>query len=484
MGNSFGGFDKYWQAFRQYPRLQGGFVWDWVDQSLTKTSPQGKSYQVYGGDFGDTPNDRQFCMNGLVFADRTPHPSLFEAQRAQQFFQFSLICTSPLTIEIQSEYLFRDSDNEQLVWRIEHDGEVISQGEAALNIAPNGKQTLELGDIPQAEGDMWLNVAVHQPQATAWSEAGHRSAWDQWQLPQPLSQPVAERIRAAAPVLDQQGDLFSVAHGAQRWQFSQQTGQLEQWFDGEAPRLLSALRDQFVRAPVDNDIGVSEVSRIDPNAWIERWKAAGMYHLESRLLNISADQLQDRVVITTTHAFMTGEETRLLSRKIFSINNQGELHISVDVRVASNVPSPGRIGLTCQLADSAENVRWLGLGPHENYPDRRLAAQHGRWDLPLAELYTPYVFPSENGLRGETRELDYAGWKLRGHFHFGLSRYSLRQLMNTSHRHLLREEEGTWLNIDGFHMGVGGDDSWSPSVSPEFLLTAGQYHYSFIWKRA
>ncbi len=107
-----------------------------------------------------------------------------------------------------------------------------------------------------------------------------------------------------------------------------------------------------------------------------------------------------------------------------------------------------------------------------------------RWDLPLAELYTPYVFPSENGLRGETRELDYAGWKLRGNFHFGLSRYSLRQLMNTSHRHLLREEEGTWLNIDGFHMGVGGDDSWSPSVSPEFLLTAGQYHYSFIWKRA
>ncbi len=330
---------------------------------------------------------------------------------------------------------------------------------------------------------MWLNVAVHQPQATAWSEAGHRTAWDQWQLPLALSLPVPEKISAAAPVLDQQGDVISVVHGAQCWQFSQQSGLLEQWFDGETPRLLSALRDQFVRAPVDNDIGVSEVTRIDPNAWVERWKAAGMYQLESRLLNISADQLQDGVAITTTHAFLAGEETRLLSRKTYRIDNQGELHISVDVRVASNVPSPGRIGLTCQLADTAEKASWLGLGPHENYPDRRLAAQHGRWTLPLGDLYTPYVFPTESGLRQNTRELDYAGWQLRGNFHFGLSRYSLQQLMDTSHRHLLREEQGTWLNIDGFHMGVGGDDSWSPSVSPDFLLTAGQYHYAFTWKR-
>lgn len=85
MGNSFGGFAKYWQAFRQYPRLQGGFVWDWVDQSLTKYDENGKAWSAYGGDFGDTPNDRQFCMNGLVFADRTPHPALYEAKHEQQF---------------------------------------------------------------------------------------------------------------------------------------------------------------------------------------------------------------------------------------------------------------------------------------------------------------------------------------------------------------------------------------------------------------
>lgn len=118
MGNSFGGFAKYWQAFRQFPRLQGGFVWDWVDQSLIKYDENGKAWSAYGGDFGDTPNDRQFCMNGLVFADRTPHPALYEAKHVQQFFQFTLLPGPKRQIEVTSEYLFRHSDNEVLHWSI------------------------------------------------------------------------------------------------------------------------------------------------------------------------------------------------------------------------------------------------------------------------------------------------------------------------------------------------------------------------------
>lgn len=118
MGNSLGGYAKYWQAFRQYPRLQGGFVWDWVDQSLTKYDDNGNPWSAYGGDFGDTPNDRQFCMDGLVFADRTPHPSLYEAKHAQQFFQFTLLPGDERQIEVRSEYLFRRSDNEILHWSV------------------------------------------------------------------------------------------------------------------------------------------------------------------------------------------------------------------------------------------------------------------------------------------------------------------------------------------------------------------------------
>lgn len=482
MGNSLGGFAKYWQAFRQYPRLQGGFVWDWVDQSLIKYDDKGNPWSAYGGDFGDTPNDRQFCMNGLVFADRTPHPSLYEAKHAQQFFQFTLLPGAQRQIEISSEYLFRHSDNEILRWTLALEGNPIASGEVTLDIAPQGRQLITLPDIaqPDAAGQIWLTVRVEQPQATAWSPAGHVSAWQQWPLEEKLSVIRPPQARTA-PQLSVTDAAFHVALRSTRWEFCRQQGTLTQyWIDDEA-QLLSPLIDRFTRAPLDNDIGISEASRIDPNAWVERWKAAGHYQLQAKLLQCDADALADAVQIATAHAWQYQGETLFISRKTWRIDGHGEMQIAVDVDVASGTPHPARIGLTCQLAQVAERVNWLGLGPHENYPDRLSAACFDRWDLSLDEMYTPYVFPSENGLRCGTRELKYGAHVWRGDFQFNISRYSQKQLMETSHRHLLQPEAGTWLNIDGFHMGVGGDDSWSPSVSPEYQLSAGRYHYQVKW---
>lgn len=482
MGNSFGGFAKYWQAFRQYPRLQGGFVWDWVDQSLTKYDENGKAWSAYGGDFGDTPNDRQFCMNGLVFADRTPHPALYEAKHEQQFFQFTLLPGAERQIEVTSEYLFRRSDNEVLHWSIALDGNPLAAGEIVLDIAPQGRQVITLPNVPMPDtaGELWLTVRVEQPQATAWSEAGHISAWQQWKLEEKLSL-VRPSHASSAPQLDVSESNFTVVANNTRWQFDRQSGLLTQYWISDEAQLVSPLIDQFTRAPLDNDIGVSESTRIDPNAWVERWKAAGHYQAEATLLHCAADTLSNTVLITTEHAWQYQGETLFISRKSYRIDGNGEMQVTVDVDVASSTPHPARIGLRCQLVQVAERVNWLGLGPHENYPDRLGAACFDRWDLSLDEMYTPYVFPSENGLRCGTRELYYGAHQWRGDFLFNISRFSQQQLMETSHRHLLQPEAGTWLNIDGFHMGVGGDDSWSPSVSPEFQLSAGRYHFQFVW---
>ncbi|MDM2849515.1 beta-galactosidase [Citrobacter sp. Cpo074] len=482
MGNSFGGFAKYWQAFRQYPRLQGGFVWDWVDQSLTKYDENGKAWSAYGGDFGDTPNDRQFCMNGLVFADRTPHPALYEAKHEQQFFQFTLLPGAERQIEVTSEYMFRRSDNEVLHWSIALDGNPLAAGEIVLDIAPQGRQVITLPNVPMPDtaGELWLTVRVEQPQATAWSEAGHISAWQQWKLEEKLSLVRPSRV-SSAPQLDVSESNFTVVANNTRWQFDRHSGLLTQYWISDEAQLVSPLTDQFTRAPLDNDIGVSESTRIDPNAWVERWKAAGHYQAEATLLHCAADTLSNAVLITTEHAWQYQGETLFVSRKSYRIDGNGEMQVTVDVDVASSTPHPARIGLRCQLAQVAERVNWLGLGPHENYPDRLGAACFDRWDLSLDEMYTPYVFPSENGLRCGTRELYYGAHQWRGDFLFNISRFSQQQLMETSHRHLLQPEAGTWLNIDGFHMGVGGDDSWTPSVSPEFQLSAGRYHFQFVW---
>ena len=485
MGNSFGGFHKYWQAFRQYPRLQGGFVWDWVDQSLTRYDDNGKPYAAYGGDFGDTPNDRQFCMNGLVFADRTPHPALFEAQQAQQFFQFALINTTPVQLEVTSEYLFRHSDNEQLIWTLAQEGRTLASGTVKLDIAPEGRQLITLNDLPAitASGQVWLTVQVQQPNATAWSEAGHICAWQQWRLASPLALPVAPHGAGEAPTLRVSEHAFDIQLGEQHWLFSRENGLLTQWWKAGEAALLQPLQDQFTRAPLDNDIGVSEAARIDPNAWVERWKAAGFYQMEPQLELCEAERLSGEVTLRTVHSWRYQNQILFISRKDYRIDHRGELHISVDVDIATGIPAPARIGLTCQLAQVAPQVSWLGLGPHENYPDRKQSARYDRWQQPLEALYTPYVFPSENGLRCDSEWLQYGDSEWRGRFHFNLSRYSQAQLRDVTHRHLLQEEQGSWLNLDGYHMGVGGDDSWSPSVSAEYLLQDNHYHYEVSWVR-
>ncbi|WP_117076110.1 beta-galactosidase domain 4-containing protein, partial [Klebsiella pneumoniae] len=138
---------------------------------------------AYGGDFGDKPNDRQFCMNGLVFPDRRPHPSLIEAKHAQQYFQFTLLAQSPLRIGVSSEYLFRATDNEELRWQVQAAGETFAEGQVKLELSPEGQCELTLCDtlaLPAGAEEVWLTLEVVQPQATAWSDAGHRVAWQQF----------------------------------------------------------------------------------------------------------------------------------------------------------------------------------------------------------------------------------------------------------------------------------------------------------------
>ncbi len=196
--------------------------------------------------------------------------------------------------------------------------------------------------------------------------------------------------------------------------------------------------------------------------------------------------LKDEVRITTQHQFLSpiDQHIMFISSKEYRINHVGDLKVYVDVWRQVADPQPARIGLSVQINATTDAVTYSGLGPMENYPDRCSAAIRGKWDASLKELYTPYVFPSENGLRTEVTYLKFDHHVIRAleqRFSFNLSQFSQAQLSAVTHQHLLKPEEGVWLNIDGYHMGVGGDDSWSPSVSPEFLLSNDHYHYSFSW---
>ncbi|MEM1229012.1 MAG: beta-galactosidase [Pseudomonadota bacterium] len=477
MGNSLGNFADYWEAFRSHPRLQGGFIWDWVDQGLRKDRPDGSSDWAYGGDFGDQINDRQFCINGLVFPDRQPHPSLLEAKRVQQPVRFELRGHQERVLAIVSEACFETMNNHELHWSLCQGATTLLSGQMPLALPPGGEQEVPLGSLSsEDDGPLWLNVQVRLRNATPWCAAGHELAATQFVLPaETATAPAAEPATTDVAPVRATGH-WTVTAGATRWQVDAASGRLSSW-EREGQELLAApLADHFVRAPIDNDIGVSQADWRDPNAWAVRWEAAGLWTLEHRCreVAVSADGLRAH------HDYQRDGEVLIRSCWNHRFTSAGRLEVLIEVEIDESLPPLPRIGAVLRLADTPKAVHWIGRGPHENYPDRLASADYGAWTLPFEALHTPYVFPSENGLRCDVSELALGALRVSGAFHFAVSPYGEAALRQARHNGELRATSAPWLYLDGFHMGVGGDDSWSPSVKAAYLLTERRYRWRFV----
>ncbi len=509
MGNSLGNFADYWQAFRARPRLQGGFIWDWVDQGLEKRTGDGRRYWAYGGDFGDQINDRQFCINGLNFPDRTPHPSLLEAKRLQQPFTFELVANSPLTIRVSSEYLFRPTDNEVLHWEVlGWDGARagdrqrsnrtprLAGGEVEMELDAKGQRDIVLAGDPRPRigADTWLNLWIVQPESTSWSEAGHEVA--RWQVPPAAAPPSGAHSRAPLRELAGPGErgpvvaIQEVAEGwlaragDNTWTIERSSGRVVSWCkdgcvspQGNSELLHEALEDSFVRAPLDNDIGVSEVDRPDPSSWSVRWQEAGLFELEHRCLGVRLEADDGRLVVE--HGYHHAGKLLLSTTWSHQFTADGAMWVNVHVQVDPSLPPLPRIGACLRTEQAPPEVTWFGRGPHENYPDRKSSADFGLWCQPVRAMHTPYIFPTDNGLRCDASFLELGNIRIEGAFHFSVSRFSQQQLAAARHTHELEAHAGTYVFFDGFHMGVGGDDSWTPSVKPEYRLEAGDYRWRF-----
>lgn len=199
--------------------------------------------------------------------------------------------------------------------------------------------------------------------------------------------------------------------------------------------------------------------------------------MERRCLDVAIDE--EACVLRVTQAYFSDNRQLIRSVWQYDFRGSGELKIDAKVLVDKTNPSLPRVGAAIRLKDAPEALTWFGRGPHENYPDRKLSANVGRWRVPTGEMHTPYIFPSDNGLRCDVNELEVGQVRVSGDFHFAASRYGMKQLKNAQHDYELQKEAGLYLYIDGFHMGVGGDDSWSRSVKPEYRLVAGEYKWQF-----
>jgi beta-galactosidase len=480
MGNSLGSFDKYWAAFRQYPRLQGGFIWDWVDQGLTKQTEDGETYFAYGGDFGDEPNDRQFCINGLIFPDRTPHPAAYEAKYCQQHLQFERLDGRRLSVRATSEYLFRATDNEVLHWQVLQEGKAILSGHVDLNLQPGDSQVLHLCDevIEPKPGRLYhLSLSVQTRQPTQWCEAGHETAKAQFELPASLALPEPEKADLGLVSVKQDDRIRIICEQAQ-WQFDSTTGELISWIKARGKEIVAAAPvDNFWRAPLDNDIGVSEAHREDPNAWAVRWQRAGLHQLKRELIRLDVTEQKHSARVDVVQRYYANDKAAIETHWHYEFSANGTWHLDVAVQIAEGLPPLARVGIEFPVHDHDGEVNWVGRGPYENYPDRSYSALFGDFSADINEFETPYIFPTESGLRTDCRQAQLAGMTVSGAFHFGVSRYSQDNLAGARHPFELTALPHHVLRLDAAHMGVGGDDSWSPSVHEEFLLKQKAYRY-------
>jgi beta-galactosidase len=280
-----------------------------------------------------------------------------------------------------------------------------------------------------------------------------------------------------AQIITITGQLGDNLHNDFVVEFDKQQGVITNWLVDGVSKLIQGPKDNFWRAPLDNDIGTSEANCVDPNAWTTRWQTAGLFDLISQCLAIEVITFAHKVVVDVQFGHYSADKLLITSHWQYAFDEQGQAVIDVNVEVAGSLPPLPRVGMALILADTNDDVKWYGRGPHENYPDRILSAHIARHSSTIEAMHTPYIFPSENGLRCDVKEVSLGGLLLTGHFQFSLSRYNQRNLATAKHNNELVNDKQLYLQIDGFHMGVGGDDSWSPSVHKAFLLEKSDYHY-------
>ncbi|MGP3920915.1 glycoside hydrolase family 2 TIM barrel-domain containing protein [Nonomuraea sp. 10N515B] len=439
MGNGPGGLAEYQELFARYPRLAGGFIWEWIDHGIVHPQLE----YAYGGDYGEPVHDSNFVIDGLVFPDRTPSPGLIDLKKVFEPVTFDF---GDGVVRVVNGYDFRDLSHLEFVATVEAEGETVA--EHRLEVPAGGGEV----KLPEAapSGECWLTVRALLSGDQPWAEAGHEVAWGQ----KLLAPPAPRTASATLVTFVRDGDEI-VASGCG---FDAETGRLVRLFglEVEGPRL------DLWRAPTDND----------RHAGLEgKWRALGLHRLTHRVDDV---EVGDALTVRTRVApAATDVGMRAIYR--WTLAGDGGLLLSLDLEPEGEWRDPiARLGVTMTLPGTAvERVTWFGRGPGEAYPDTGMAARVGRWTASIDELQTPYVYPQENGLRADVRWADFGAFTVSGDPVFGMTarRWSIDELAAATHRPDLVPGDRVHLHLDLAHQGIG-TATCGPGTLPQYELRA------------
>jgi beta-galactosidase len=482
MGNSLGNFRWYWDAFYNYPRLQGGFIWDWVDQGLRSKDASGKEYwNIVNYIDGANAND------GLVGPDRLPQPETHEVKKVLQNCNVIPIDILNGRIKITNGFFFRDLHDVVLGWSLLKNGKIIQSGTIdELNVHP---QSSEMITIPfnkkllTTDAEFFLNFSFRLKSPEQWAVKGFAIASEQIAIPTGSGSPAGvEPTGLPAIQLLQKEDII-INSPSFNATFSKKTGALTSYRVKGKEYLDEAIVPNFWRVPTDNDEGGKQ------NSYAARWRLYGLDDAKFQVAELKAETVRPGVVKIFARNQCNLEKASINQAITYTVYGNGDIKMEVAFEIGDGLPPLARVGMQFVLPPSFNTVRYYGKGPFESYEDRNESAKVGLYQQKVRDQYFPYVMPQENGNKTGVRWLvltrsDGSGLLVEGDslLSVNVQDYSLKALNESKTSHQLKRGDHTYLFIDKKQMGVGGDIGWGPRVHPEYLLHDKQYVYTF-WIR-
>jgi beta-galactosidase len=487
MGNSNGSLGDYWDAFEAYPGLQGGFIWEWCDHALTKHTEDGRPYFAYGGDFGDTPNDLNFCCDGIVGADRAVHPALWEFKALAQPVAMRWLDAETGVIEVRNKRDFTDLSDLAATWSLDIDGETVADGALPPLAAPPGGAeavTVTLPRLAVREGqEAFLMVRFSLTRETSYAPAGHEVAWVQLPLSLPTSPVEAPAVTQASPLaVSRIGEGVVVAGAGFEVSFTPQAG-MERLIWRNHQIIAAGPKLQVWRGPTDND-GIKGLLRRNGGV-LKGWLAAGLDKLSIGPALIEVAEADGAVRVSLEQiAGCHASPAAVVLRQTYRIEPDGRIGVDCVFTVDPALADLPRLGVTLTLADDFEGVEWFGRGPLESYSDRSRAGWIGRFGGTVSGQYVPYVMPQEHGNKTDLRWLEAAAPCASVRFtpsapcEGSISRFSPHDLFAATHTTELRPHTEVLVNLDVAQRGLG-TASCGPDTLERYRVGAGEHRLSF-----
>lgn len=488
MGNSCGGMHKYTDLSDREPRYQGGFIWDYIDQSLTAQNRYGEEYQAYGGDFGDRPTNYNFSGNGIVYGDdRSPSPKMQEVKFNYQNISVSVTDGKLL---IKNKHLFTNTNVFECVVEQAVDG--VSKGSCPLetDVPPLTEKEYELPFYGQGTepGEYTITISFRIKEDTLWCKKGHEIAFGQYTYTHGQAEEKQNTSSFRAPLkiiqgienLGVKGEDFSVL-------FSGVEGGLVSYRYKGKELLSKVPRPNFWRAPTDNDRGAGS------EKYYAQWKLASLYQehrTEEYMKNRGPEmemQQDGSFRIKIRYMLSTSPASQVDVSYIIFPDGKVEMHLYYDpVKELHDMPE---FGMLFDLDASFDNIEWYGLGPEETYADRKRGGRLGIYRNKAADNLARYLVPQECGNKEEVRYIkvmdeDGSGLIFRGDkMSVSALPYTPHELEAAMHPYELPKIHHTILRIAKAQMGVGGDDSWGAKVHPEYLIDVSEpLHFCFSFQ--